>query len=542
MDVIAVTQTPVPERLVFKLENDQLAELNWEGERILVGRAPVLLAALRNQHYDVIISLSIEYPILELAMQISATVRYGTPHNYYLPPFGPFRRFPVRAGHIDMLKRLDALLSPCEHHCEFLRRWGYDGLIARPLYAADYHYFHSDACLEGPAGEGRALRLAAAMCPWEPSHRYVTMVSPAPEKGLAIFVTLARRLPHVAFAAVTTQWTGQLTVAKLQQVPNITLIPANPDVDLVFRQTRVLLAPSLWQECCPLIVMESCLRGIPCISSDVFGLPEANSNPRLVAHASLCYDHARGILHHGMSNAQLEARLGGDPPLPTDEARASAIKASTEEEATAEEVAPFEQLLVELLGDENLLRRESAVCRSTFLAFAQRREGGLRRELEAISVGRRRASGGGQGESATDAWRDALAAATALGYTVARVTEADVRQRRAGRADEPSADGAASQQSDDGLPADDRSLVSLPRGTAYRVVHQPYVFLRTAPSTDAAIHHIVESGRAFEVDGLRNGWVRTASAIPGAMTGRTCRAWALVDATSLGLGVLLERV
>ena len=73
----------------------------------------------------------------------------------------------------------------------------------------------------------------------------------------------------------------------------MSILQAHPNVDVIFRQTKVLLAPSLWQECCPLIVMESCLRGIPCISSDVFGLPEANSNARLVVHASLSYDHAR---------------------------------------------------------------------------------------------------------------------------------------------------------------------------------------------------------------------------------------------------------
>jgi hypothetical protein len=28
---------------------------------------------------------------------------------------------------------------------------------------------------------------------------------------------------------------------------DITVLDANPDVDVIFRQTRVLLAPSLWQ-------------------------------------------------------------------------------------------------------------------------------------------------------------------------------------------------------------------------------------------------------------------------------------------------------
>ena len=38
MDVIALTQTPVADALVFKLEDDALGELLWEEERVLVGR------------------------------------------------------------------------------------------------------------------------------------------------------------------------------------------------------------------------------------------------------------------------------------------------------------------------------------------------------------------------------------------------------------------------------------------------------------------------------------------------------------------------
>ena len=77
--------------------------------------------------------------------------------------------------------------------------------------------------------------------------------------------------------------------------------------------------------------MEACLRGLPCVSSDVFGMREANPNPRLVVHASLSYDHARGTLHHGVSNAQLEERLGADPPLPSAERRAANLREAMKE-------------------------------------------------------------------------------------------------------------------------------------------------------------------------------------------------------------------
>ena len=77
-----------------------------------------------------------------------------------------------------------------------------------------------------------------------------------------------------------------------------------------------------------LIVMEALLRGVPCVSSDWGGLPEANPNPRCRARAELCYDHARGVLHHGLDNDGLAALLGPDPQLPTEEERAAAIDRS----------------------------------------------------------------------------------------------------------------------------------------------------------------------------------------------------------------------
>ena len=106
----------------------------------------------------------------------------------------------VREGHVALLQRLDGLLSPCMHHCEYLQRWGPPGLQVRTLYAADYGYFHVPTTAGSKtinavsgAATGASRALPPAMRPWERAHRYVTLVSPAPEKGLAILMTLARR-------------------------------------------------------------------------------------------------------------------------------------------------------------------------------------------------------------------------------------------------------------------------------------------------------------------------------------------------------------
>ncbi|KOO28081.1 hypothetical protein Ctob_009296 [Chrysochromulina tobinii] len=191
LDVIALVQTPVPEALVYKLEHGQLGELPWEHDQcVLVGRAPALLTALKNRHYDVVMALSIEQAILAFALELRATAHYATPHNYYLPPFGPFRRFPTTGA------------------------------------------------VSG-AATGVSRSLPPAMRPWEPSHRYVT-----------------------------------LTLAQLKRLPNITILPAHPDVDVIFRQTRVLLAPSLWQVVHKPFVF---LRAAPATDAAVHNVVQAGS-------------------------------------------------------------------------------------------------------------------------------------------------------------------------------------------------------------------------------------------------------------------------
>ena len=105
------------------------------------------------------------------------------------------------------------------------------------------------------------------------------------------------------------------------------MLEAHEDIEVILRQTRVLLAPSLWQECCPLVVMEALVRGIPCVSSDACGLPEANRYAPLVAPAALCYDFTRGALRRGLTNAALEQELGASsPPRVSDGERAAAAR------------------------------------------------------------------------------------------------------------------------------------------------------------------------------------------------------------------------
>ena len=103
---------------------------------------------------------------------------------------------------------------------------------------------------------------------------YVTMLNPCVYKGISIFVPLARSLPHLQFAVIPFWGTTAEDHAALRELPNITLLEPSPNLDDIFKQTKVLVAPSLWGEAFPQVVGDAMLRGIPVVASTAGGLPE----------------------------------------------------------------------------------------------------------------------------------------------------------------------------------------------------------------------------------------------------------------------------
>jgi amino acid adenylation domain-containing protein len=103
----------------------------------------------------------------------------------------------------------------------------------------------------------------------------VTIINPSSLKGISLFLELAQRLPHVAFAAVPTWATSAEDLQALRALPNVAVWEPVERVELIYQRSRVLLSPSLWGEALGQVVVEAMLRGIPVLASDVGGLPEA---------------------------------------------------------------------------------------------------------------------------------------------------------------------------------------------------------------------------------------------------------------------------
>jgi len=104
---------------------------------------------------------------------------------------------------------------------------------------------------------------------------FVTLINPCVEKGLGIFLALARDFPSVPFAAVPTWGADQAVLEALLALPNMTILEPAEDVDEIYKRTRVLLAPSVWTETFGYVVPEAMLRGIPVLAGNIGGLPEA---------------------------------------------------------------------------------------------------------------------------------------------------------------------------------------------------------------------------------------------------------------------------
>jgi FkbM family methyltransferase len=169
-------------------------------------------------------------------------------------PFGPHSSV-ASAYHSRVLRQVDGVAAVSEYVARYTRQWG--GLPA----------VHVPISLLDP---GEPANLGAF------ENRFVSMVNPCAVKGIAIFLALAERFPDVEFAAVPAWGTTAADLAAMRRLANVAILAPFENIDDLLRQTRVMLAPSLWAEARSRVILEAMSRGVPVMASDVGGLAEAH--------------------------------------------------------------------------------------------------------------------------------------------------------------------------------------------------------------------------------------------------------------------------
>lgn len=101
------------------------------------------------------------------------------------------------------------------------------------------------------------------------TNKYITLINLNENKGGHILYQIARAMPDKEFLAVKGGYDPQI----LEEVPNVTIVENTPDIQSIYRQTRVLIAPSEY-ESWGMCATEAMCNGIPVVITPTFGLKE----------------------------------------------------------------------------------------------------------------------------------------------------------------------------------------------------------------------------------------------------------------------------
>lgn len=109
----------------------------------------------------------------------------------------------------------------------------------------------------------------------EGTHDHITLVNHHPVKGREIFDAIARKMPDKKFLIVET-WPD--VPPYISPSDNVEFSKFIPDVRELYKKTRILLIPSLYDEGPARIITEAMLNGIPVIAHRIGCLPEVGKD------------------------------------------------------------------------------------------------------------------------------------------------------------------------------------------------------------------------------------------------------------------------
>lgn len=109
---------------------------------------------------------------------------------------------------------------------------------------------------------------------------YITLINCNENKGGAFLIQLAKLMPEHKFMAVIGSYNEQIID---KSVHNITYVPHTPNIKDVYRKTKILLMPSIY-ESWGRTAIEACASGIPVIANATPGLKESLGDAGIFAN------------------------------------------------------------------------------------------------------------------------------------------------------------------------------------------------------------------------------------------------------------------
>ncbi len=114
-------------------------------------------------------------------------------------------------------------------------------------------------------------------------------IKPQGGKGIELTYRLAQAMPDRQFLVLRGEWQDGEMISNL---PNVSYLEPLDDIRDFYSRCRIVLMPSISEDA-GTVPQEAALNGIPCISSNVGGLPETNAGGILLDREDFIswYDH-----------------------------------------------------------------------------------------------------------------------------------------------------------------------------------------------------------------------------------------------------------
>lgn len=148
--------------------------------------------------------------------------------------------------------------------------------VSLAVYCSDYTRQRADARSEDMVILPPAFDDCVA-----PTHGdYIGFIKPIPHKGAEFVFSLASHVSNREFMILHGEWTH---IEIIRDLPNVTYLTAVNDIRDFYSRCRMVLIPSLAEDA-GTVPQEAALNGIPCLSSNVMGLPETNRGGIVLPH------------------------------------------------------------------------------------------------------------------------------------------------------------------------------------------------------------------------------------------------------------------